>query len=134
MQALSNIITATVNIKINRLNNELRQLLQATAQSTSFLFAAKLNNRHENTKFRFFKKRTSKKVEFFDFIAEKLELVVNFNKHIFYRDVYAFVDRLKDVANIRKKKQIKDCHFTMLTRYSFYMTFHEIVRYKKRNL
>lgn len=39
MQALSNIITAIVNIKMNRLNNELRQLLQTTAQST-FSFSA----------------------------------------------------------------------------------------------
>ena len=107
MQTLSNIISITVNIKINRLNNELRQLLQTTTQSSSTsLFTSKTKIKHENSK-RFFRKWTLKEVEFFDSTAKDDEFVINLKKHVFYKNVYFFVNRLKNVISLKNENKLK---------------------------
>ena len=47
-------------------------------------------------------------MKFFDLIADELKSIINLNKHIFYKKIYAFVDRLKNVAIIRKEKNFKN--------------------------
>ena len=85
MQTLSNTVSVTVDIKINRLKKELRQLLidQQWFSSNSFLsnlFSTEQNLKLDSENARL-KKWTSKKVTFFDFIADDLESVVNLKKH-----------------------------------------------------
>ena len=103
MQTLSDIIIVTMNIKINRLDNEFRQLLQA--------FVSQQSHKSEQTSdfvdHRSQKNWIAKKVEFFDFTAEKIESVINFDKHVFYKNVYAFVNRLKNVNSVRKEDKLR---------------------------
>ena len=53
------------------------------------------------------------KIEFFDSIAERIDSIINIEKHIFYRDVYAFTDRLKDMTifkdDIKLRTVISQC-------------------------
>ena len=44
----------------------------------------------------------SKEVEFFDLEYEDIKLIVNADKHIFYKDIYVFVDRLKNILSKMK--------------------------------
>ena len=105
MQTLLNTISVTINIKINRLNNELRQLLQAATQQTSVFSSESTNVRHSSK--RSFKKWTSKEVEFFDSATKEIEFVINFEKHVFYKNVYVFANRLKNVASLRDENTFK---------------------------
>ena len=110
MQALSNIIIAIVNIKINRLNNKLRQLLQSTifSQQSSVIIEQRIDVKERSTK-----DWTAKKVEFFDSTTDDFEFVINLKKHVFYRNVYAFVNKLKNVSFIRKKKNFLSSYFNV---------------------
>ena len=105
MQTLSDTILITVNIKINRLSNDLRQLLQSAvfSQQSSVIIEQRIDVGERSTK-----DWTAKKVEFFDSIADELKSIINLDKHIFYNNIYVFVDRLKDVAIIRKKNKLKN--------------------------
>ena len=114
MQALFDTLTAAMNTKINRLNNELRQLLQTITQQTfAFSSASETNVRRENSK-RFFKKWTSKEIEFFDSTTNKIEFVINLEKHVFYKNVYVFVNRLKNVASLRDENILRNIIFQCL--------------------
>ena len=57
---------------------------------------------------------TVKKVEFFDLTTDELDSVVNLDKHVFYKDVYAFVNRLKNCSFFRKKEKIRHVIFQCL--------------------
>ena len=100
MQALSDIIIAIVNTKINRLSNELRQLLQSAvfSQQSSVIIEQRIDVEERSIK-----DWTAKKVEFFDSIADDFESVINLRKHVFYRNIYTFVNRLNDVKSLREK-------------------------------
>ena len=37
-------------------------------------------------------------VEFFDLEYEDIRSIINADKYIFYKDIYVFVDRLKNIA------------------------------------
>ena len=107
MQTLSDIISVTVNIKINRLNNELRQLLQTVTQASSASSSTSGSNvRHEMTK-RSFKEWTSKEMRFFDPTTDELRFVINLEKHVFYKNVYVFVNRLKNMTSLRDENKLK---------------------------
>ena len=56
----------------------------------------------------FIKEWTCKDIEFFDSNYEKNELIVNVDKHVFYRNVYAFIDRLKDMTMHRESNKIRN--------------------------
>ena len=104
MQTLSNTISITVNIKINRLSNELRQLLQSAvfSQQSFVIIEQRIDVEERSTK-----DWIAKKVEFFDSTADDFEFVINLKKHVFYRNVYAFVNRLKNVSFIRKEDKLR---------------------------
>ena len=46
-------------------------------------------------------------IEFFDSIAESIDSIINVEKHIFYRDVYAFTDRLKDMTTLKNDIKLR---------------------------
>lgn len=106
MHILLNNISTTVNTKINRLENELRQLLQFQffyqKQSSSFQ-----NSKNNIEKIKSSKNRIVKKVEFFDLTIDELKSIVNLSKYVFYKNVYVFVNRLKNVDWIREKNRLK---------------------------
>ena len=56
----------------------------------------------------FIKEWTCENIEFFDFNYEKNELIVSVDKHVLYRNVYAFIDRLKDMTMHRKSNKIRN--------------------------
>ena len=50
----------------------------------------------------------SKKIEFFDFDEKMSENVMfTINRHVFYRNVYVFIDKLKDIIFFRKKNRLR---------------------------
>ena len=104
MQALSDIITAIVNTKINRLNNELRQLLQSavSSQQPSVIIEQRIDVEERSIK-----DWTAKEIKFFDSTADDSESVINLRKHVFYRNIYAFVNRLNDVKSLREEDKLR---------------------------
>ena len=104
MQTLSDTIIATVDTKINRLSNELRQLLQSAVflQQSSVIIEQRIDVEERSAK-----DWTAEKVEFFDSTADDFESVINLRKHVFYRDIYAFVNRLKNVSFIRRENKLR---------------------------
>ena len=106
MQTLFEILTPAVDIKINRLKNELRQLLQIL--QISFQQSMKSHLSSKNSKeIRSFRDMIEKEIEFFDLTTKKMDLVINLDKHVFYKNIYAFVNRLKSCCSIRKEKKIR---------------------------
>ena len=47
------------------------------------------------------------KIKFFDFTVDDLKSVVNLNKHVFYKNIYAFVNYLKNVNSVLDKNKLK---------------------------
>ena len=54
------------------------------------------------------KEWTCEKIEFFNSIVENTTVVVNVRKHVFYRDVYTFVDRLKNMIISRDSDKLRN--------------------------
>ena len=104
MQTLFDTLTVAMNTKINRLSNELRQLLQFISQQSS---QSQQIFKNDVMKDRSSKDLISEKVEFFDSTAEEFESVINLSKHVFYRNVYAFVNKFKNVSFIREKDKLR---------------------------
>ena len=104
MQALSDIIIAIVNTKINRLSNEFRQLLQSAvfSQQSSVIIEQRIDVEERSIK-----DWTAKEVEFFDSTTDDFESVINLKKHVFYKNIYAFVNRLNDVKSLREKDKFR---------------------------
>ena len=50
----------------------------------------------------------SDNIDYFDSTCEEEGLVVTISRYIFYKNVYAFVDRLKDFAIIKSNEKIRD--------------------------
>ena len=63
------------------------------------------NNIDNNEKYK------SNNIEYFDFEFEKSinidNLIVNFNRYIFYRDIYVFVNRLKNLILLHNKNKLR---------------------------
>ena len=57
-------------------------------------------------------------VGFFDFDYEDFininVSVVNIEKYVFYRDVYVFIDRFKDLINLKKEDRVREILSTCL--------------------
>ena len=49
----------------------------------------------------------TEQVEFFDSKMKKFESVFNVKKHIFYKNIYAFIDELKNVIVVKKTKIVR---------------------------
>lgn len=45
-------------------------------------------------------------IKFFDFIFKDEELVINSDRHIFYKNVYVFINRLKNIIIIKNNEKI----------------------------
>lgn len=63
---------------------------------------------NDNSGDRSSKEWTAEAIGFFDPGAEGNEPVSNVGKHVFYKDVYAFVDRLKDVALLKGDDKLRN--------------------------
>ena len=107
MQTLSNVLTVAVDTKINRLEIEFRQLLQTSAQSQISALTTNMQRNDDQDDSRSNRNWTFEKMKFFDSTAEESNSVINLRKHVFYRNVYAFVNRLKNVSVIRKKNKLR---------------------------
>ena len=82
---------------------------------------------------RLFKNLTVEEVEFFDFTTDEQEFVVNLNKHVFYKNIYAFVNRLKNIDSIRKKNNLFD-HLTMFAKNCIDLTLYRIFRCREKHI
>jgi hypothetical protein len=76
-------------------------------QSTSSSISETHFMTQEFTLTEFIKKWTIDDIEFFDSEFEENESVINVERHVFYRDIYVFVDRLKNMMNLRKKNKLR---------------------------
>ena len=65
-------------------------------------FEKQIDNNDEN---RFIVIESSKNVDYFDFLyvdfndSTNTTFIVNVDRHVFYRDVYVFINRLKNFVN-----------------------------------
>ena len=50
----------------------------------------------------------SNNIDYFDSACEREDSIVIVSRYIFYKNVYAFVDRLKDFAIIKNNKKMRD--------------------------
>ena len=64
---------------------------------------------------------TTKNIGYFDFeLDEKgTNLIINISKYVFYKNVYAFVNRFKNLAATYEKKAIKKVFFTYLKKAAY---------------
>ena len=46
-------------------------------------------------------------IEFFDFATKSTDSIVNIDKHVFYKNVYAFTNRLKDMTTIKNDSKLR---------------------------
>ena len=114
MQTLSNVLTIAVDTKINHLEIELRQLLQTSTQLQVSALTTNMQRNNDQDDSRSNRNWTSKEVEFFDSTAKESNSVINLSKHVFYKDVYAFVNKLKNVSVIRKENKLRVVIFQCL--------------------
>jgi hypothetical protein len=54
-----------------------------------------------------FKKWIADEIEFFDSNIDDDDSVVNVDRHVFYKNIYAFVDRLKNMITIREDDKLR---------------------------
>ena len=47
-------------------------------------------------------------IDYFDSTCEEEDLVVTISRYIFYKNIYTFVDRLKDFVIIKNNEKIRD--------------------------
>ena len=50
---------------------------------------------------------SAKNIEFFDSTADDTDFIINIDKHVCYRDVYVFTNRLKDMTVIKDDNKLK---------------------------
>ena len=66
------------------------------------------SNNSMNTDYRqIFKNWSTKDIEFFDSAIEETESIVNIDKHVFYRNIYTFIDKLKNMITIKDDIKLK---------------------------
>ncbi len=54
-----------------------------------------------------FKKWIADEIEFFDSNIDDDDSVVNVDRHVFYKNIYAFVDKLKNMITIREDDKLR---------------------------
>ena len=54
-----------------------------------------------------FKDWSAEEIEFFDSVAKETNSIVNVEKHVLYKNVYAFTDRLKNMTIIKEDSKLK---------------------------
>ena len=99
--------------------------------STNVQASQQLNNvfDHRQTKDWFVEE-----IEFFDSIAESIDSIINVEKHIFYRDVYAFTDRLKDMTTLKNDIKLRTVISQCLRESTFIWHSIELFVLKKKML
>jgi hypothetical protein len=55
----------------------------------------------------YFKKWTVDEIEFFDLDVKRNDSIVNVSRHVFYKNIYAFINRLKDMIIIRDDDKLR---------------------------
>ena len=76
----------------------------------------------------------AKNIGYFDFkLDEKgTSLVININKYVFYKNIYAFVNRFKNLAATYEKKAIKKVFFTCLKKAAHIQHSVKLTQLKKK--
>ena len=77
-------------------------------------------------------------IEYFDSeyegSANTSSSIVNVDKHVFYRDVYAFVDRLKNMASLRDEQKLRTMISQCLREFVLIWHFMKLSELEKMNL
>jgi hypothetical protein len=55
----------------------------------------------------YFKKWIVDEIDFFDSDIDEDDSIVNVERHVFYKDIYVFVDRLKNMISIREDDKLR---------------------------
>ena len=114
---LTRLITQIMN---NRQSNISQSNINANIKSQSETFDHKQ-----------FKDWSIEKIDFFDFAIEEIESLINVEKHVFYRNVYAFTDRLKNMILIKREHKLKTILFQCLRKSALIWHFIELFDLKK---
>ena len=97
--------------KEERINTIVTRSLDAyfKTHQSSLRSTTQKNNNNDNEQSNTNEKEwTCEKIEFFDSTMKKTTVVINVKKHVFYRDVYTFVDRLKNMTISKKSNKFKN--------------------------
>jgi hypothetical protein len=60
-----------------------------------------------NQETEYFKKWTTDKIEFFDSNVDEDDSIINVDRHVFYKDIYVFVDKFKNMITIRENDKLR---------------------------
>ena len=80
---------------------------------------------------RHFKNWSIEEIDFFDPAIEEIESLINVEKHVFYRNVYAFTDRLKNMTVIKREHKLRTVLFQCLRKSALIWHFIELFDLKK---
>jgi hypothetical protein len=75
-------------------------------QLTSSFTNATLSSDYNQT-IDFIKKWTVHEIEFFDSNVDEDDSIINIDRHVFYKNIYVFVDRLKNMIIIRDDDKLR---------------------------
>lgn len=91
-----------------RVNVIVTKSLNAYFRNDSFLISKEChaiqNNDSES-------RQNNEKIEFFDSTIEEILSIVNVEKHVFYRDVYVVVNRLKNIIVFKDANKLRNIIF-----------------------
>jgi hypothetical protein len=111
------VIAALRTIQMQQLTSSFTSETQATAQSVDFI-----------------KEWTIDEIDFFDSDVDEDDSVINVDRHVFYKNIYAFVDRLKDTIIIRDDDKFRTILFQCFWDAAFIWHFIELFDMKKNLL
>ena len=77
---------------------------------------------------------SAEKIEFFDSVAKETDSIVNVEKHVLYKDVYAFTDKLKNMTIIKEESKFKLIIFQCLRKSTLIWHSIELFTLKKEML
>jgi hypothetical protein len=82
----------------------------------------------------FIKKWTVDEIKFFDSNVDEDDSMINVKRYIFYKDLYAFVNRLKNMINIRENDKFRTILFQYFRNAAFIWHFIELFDMKRNFL
>lgn len=88
------------------IDNKMSNIRQTENSIFSDDFEA-VNSRTDNHDQRYTKNWIVDEIDFFDSSTENTDSIVNVDKHVFYRDIYAFTDRLKNMTLFRDELKLR---------------------------
>ena len=92
-----------INIIINRRKTKRRNNRN---NFNKFIDFEKIDN-NDNVNDKSNKNWTAEQIDFFDSNMKNIESIVNIKKHVFYKNIYAFFDKINNIFSIKNKPNLR---------------------------